>query len=234
MATTARAAALVLVVAGLVGAATAGCSRGDGSGIEEVARLRESQARAAAADAGLGSSVQDFFGQAARAPSARFSATYVSGADRIVVHQVPPRRRVDVVAGGVVREAVVVAEGEAPVRCDRPAGSRWTCTPDPAADAGVGAFSPELVARTVEALADGASSFRTEVVDARIAGVRARCLQSTPLAAAMPATSSQLCIAPDGVPLLLDRGDGSPVLRAVAYLARASRGDVARPDRSSG
>ena len=223
---------VVVVVVGLVGATLAGCSRSDGSELEEVAALRERQARSAAAEAGLDESVQAFLGRAARAPVARFSATYQSGAERIVVHQVPPRRRVDVLVGGVARDAVVVGgDGEEPVRCERPAGKPWTCRLDPDADADVGAFTPELVARTVESLAAGASAFRTTVVDQRVAGVPARCLRSTPLADGS-GTTSQLCIAPDGVPLLLDRGDGSPVLRAVAYVASASDADVRRPDRS--
>lgn len=203
----------------------------------ELADRRAGQAIAAAAEAGLPDDVQELLGTAARAPAASFSATYRAGADRVVVHQRPPRRRVDVVVGGVAREAVVSdAAGE--VRCERPPGASWTCGPVPEGDQGggllgFGAFSPELVARTVEALEDAGGAFRLEVVERRLAGVEATCLHSVPVVAS-GAAPAWLCVAPDGVPLLVDRGDGSPELRAIAYRRGASDDDLARPDRSGG
>ena len=202
----------------------------------ELADRRAGQAIAAAAEAGLPDDVQELLGTATRAPAASFSATYRAGADRVIVHQRPPRRRVDVVVGGVAREAVVSdAAGE--VRCERPPGDPWTCTPVPEGDEGggplgFGAFSPELVARTVEALEDAAGAFSLEVVERRIAGVEATCLHSVPVGAG--AAPAWLCVAPDGVPLLVDHGDGSPELRAIAYRRGASDDDLARPDRSGG
>ena len=215
--------------------ALAGCSRGDDPSRREVADLRARQARAAAADAGLPADVGALLGVAARAPAATFSATYVAGSERIVVHQVPPRRRVDVVVDGSAREAVVIDESAGTaVTCVRPASKPWACESNDAPAGGGfagGAFSPELVARTVEALADGADTYRTSVSSRTVAGVRASCLVSTPVAGVEGATTSQLCVAPDGVPLLVDRGDGAAVLRAVAYRPTAADQDVARPDR---
>jgi hypothetical protein len=163
-----------------------------------------------------------------------FSATYRAGADRIVVHQRPPRRRVDVLAGGVAREAVV-SDGRGEVRCERPAGGGWSCGRVPGGEAGggaggFGAFSPELVARTVEALEEAAGSFTLEVIERRIAGVDASCLRSVPVVEDAGIGPAWLCVTADGVPVLLDRGDGSPELRAVAYRRGASAEDVARPD----
>lgn len=226
------AAALALALA--VGA----CAGEQAPTAAELADRRAGQAVAAAAEAGLPDDVQELLGTATRAPAASFSATYRAGADRIVVHQRPPRRRVDVVVEGVAREAVVSdAEGE--VRCERFPGDPWTCTSVPEDDEGggplgFGAFSPELVARTVEALEDAAGAFRLEVVERRIAGVEATCLHSAPVDARAGAAPAWLCVAPDGVPLLVDRGDGSPELRAIAYRRGASDDDLARPDRSGG
>lgn len=217
--------------------APAACAGDEEATAGALADRRARQAVAAAAEAGLPDEVQELLATAARAPAASFSATYRAGADRVVVHQRPPRRRVDVVVGGVAREAVVSdADGE--VRCERPAGEPWTCTPVPAGDrdggaAGFGAFSPELVARTVEALDDAAGAFTLEVVERRIAGIRASCLRSTPTGDGGHGASSApawLCVAPDGVPLLVDRGDGTPELRAVAYRSGTALDDVRRPD----
>lgn len=218
--------------------ALAGCAGDHEPGAAELADRRARQAVAAAAEAGLPDDVQELLGTAARAPAASFSATYRAGVDRVVVHQRPPRRRVDVIVGGVARESVVSdADGE--VRCERPAGELWTCRPVRAGEAaggtvGFGAFSPELVARTVEALEDAAGAFTLDVVERRIAGVDASCLRSAPAAAAADeergSATAWLCVAPDGVPLLVDRGDGTPELRAIAYRRGASVGDVGRPD----
>jgi hypothetical protein len=227
-------------LAAVLALAAPACGRSGEPSADDLADRRARQAVAAAAEAGLPEEVQDVLGTAARAPSASFSATYRAGADRVVVHQRPPRRRVDVVVGGVAREAVV-SDGDGEVRCQRPAGRPWTCTPAPAGATeagsragGFGAFSPELVARTVEALEDAAGAFTLEVVERRIAGVEASCLRSAPVDGAGDgggdAAPAWLCVAPDGVPLLVDRGDGTPELRAVAYRSGASSDDVARPD----
>ena len=102
-------------------------------------------------------------------------------------------------------------------------------TGDGRSGAGMGAFSPELVARAVEVLEDGAGAFDLEVRTTTMAGTRARCLRSTPTTEA--GTAAELCVSPEGVPLYLDRGDGSPVLRAIAYRPSAAERDVRRPDR---
>lgn len=214
------------------------CVGGQQPSERELADRRAQQAIAAAAEAGLPDDVQELLATAARAPAASFSATYRAGADRVVVHQRPPRRRVDVVVGGLAREAVV-SDGGRDVRCERSDGAPWTCTPLPAGDEGrgaigFGAFSPELVARTVETLEDAAGAFTLEVVGRRIAGVEATCLRSAPAGAGAGAGPAWLCVAPDGVPLLVDRGDGSPELRATAYRRGAADDDLARPDRPAG
>lgn len=229
-----RRATAVALLSCLALVAPVGCSRGDDPSWVEVAGMRERQARAAAAEAGLPAPVQEVLGRAARAPAATFSATYASGSDRLVVTQRPPRRRVDVVGTGGAPLESVVSDGEGgTVRCERAsraAADRWACRAATGASGAVGAFSPELVARTVEALTASASTYRTDVYDLTVAGVHVQCLRSTPVD---PTTGppSQLCVAPDGVPLLLDRGDGTPILRAVAYRPSASAADVARPDR---
>jgi hypothetical protein len=231
-----RRGAAALLCSGLALLAPVGCSRGDDPSWREVADERAAQARSAAATAGLPADVQDVLALAARAPAARFTATYASGAERLVVAQVPPRRRVDVLgAGGTPVESVVTDGDGGAVRCERPGnggggGGRWRCTEVDGEAAAVGAFSPELVARTVEALAASAGAYRTDVYVLTVARVRARCLRSTPVDAAAGGGPSQLCVAADGVPLLLDRGDGTPVLRAVAYRASAADEDVRRPD----
>jgi hypothetical protein len=196
--------------------------------------MRERQARAAAAEAGLPAPVQEVLGRAARAPAATFSATYVSGTDRLVVTQRPPRRRVDVVGKGGSALESVVADGEGEtLRCERAFAARaerWTCKPATGASAEFGAFTPELVARTVEALTASAATYRTDVYELVVAGVHAQCQRSTPV---VPSTGppSPRCVAPDGAPLVLARGDGTPILRALAYRDSASAADVARPDR---
>jgi hypothetical protein len=232
--------------AALVALATlvpAACAGDEGPSASELADRRARQAVDAAAEAGLPDDVQELLGIAARAPAASFSATYRAGADQVVVHQRPPRRRVDVIVGGLAREAIV-SDGDGEVRCERPAGDAWTCTPVPAGDTaagagGFGAFSPELVARTVEALEDAAGQFSLDVVERRIAGVEASCLRSSPTPGAAgtdgdgeDSAPAWLCVAPDGVPLLVDRGDGTAELRAIAYRPAASVDDVARPDTS--
>jgi hypothetical protein len=254
----------VLVVVGLAGVALVGCSRGDDpSAADAVMAQRERQARSAAAEAGLPRDVQSVLGLAARAPAASCVVTYSSGTDRLVVAQRPPRRRVDVLGeGGAPVESVVTDADGGVVGCSRArtgtsSARRWRCRKVAAEAgalpaAGAGAFTPELVARTVEALAAARDAFTVDVYRLRLAGVTATCLRSTPTDPGPPSTSdapsatapttsasasasasvAQLCVAPDGVPLLLDRADGTPVLRAVAYRPSASAADVRRPDHS--
>ena len=233
-----RAAAVVrvLVLALALAALGAGCGSGDDRPSD--ADLRSRQARSAAAEAGLPDEVGDLLALAARAPAARFAATYAAGSERVVVHQVPPRRRVDVVVGGVARESVVVDDagsGSGPgsaVACSRPEGSGWSCEESERSASAVagGPFSPELVARTVDSLQDSADAYDVVVTDREVAGVAARCLVATPRTEGSP---SELCVAAaSGVPLLVDLGDGSPALRAVTYRPTASDDDVRRPDRT--
>ena len=206
-----------------------------------MADQREAQAREVAAEAGLPADVRSLLGSrpgAARAPQATFSASFAAGTGTIVVHQAPPRRRVDVVDAGVARESFVTGDDGRTIRCERPEGRGWTCgetdagSDGPVAGAtGFGAFSPELVARTVEALEEGLAAYDVRVEPLTVAGVQARCLRTVPKSGSGGATAtSRLCISPDGVPVLVERGAGSPVLRAVAYRSRVDADDLRRPD----
>jgi len=217
----------------VVGAGLASGCGTDDDARARIADRRERQARDAAAEAGLAPEVQALLGTAARAVDARFSATFTSGDERVVVHQLPPRRRVDVFVGGIAREAYV-EDGGRSWRCERPVGDEWSCSERASEEApptpALGAFSPELVARTVEALEDGAAAYDLDVHDLRVAGTATRCLRATPRAAPGDVSESRLCVAADGVPLLLDLGQGSTALRAIAYRPAADPRDVERPD----
>lgn len=219
----------------LVTTQVAGCGAAQDPATGRIGALRSSQARDAAREAGLDVAVQDFMARAARGATATFTARYAAGTDRFVVHQRPPDRRVDVQAGGRVVEAVVVA-GDEVVVCERPA-ARWTCEAAAGDDgragpAGVGAFSPEVMARTIEALRDSAGAYTLSVDRRTVAGVAASCLVTETTAAEEDAGGT-FCVAPDGAPLLLATA-GSPVLRAITYRRGAAAADVARPDASPG
>jgi hypothetical protein len=222
-------AAVVAVLLASLIAATAGCSRGDDPEVAKVAALRSTQARRLAADAGLPDDVQRFLGRAAASTGATFTATYVAGADRLVVHQRPPRRRVDTVVGAKTASSVVLDEHGRAFRC-APPGRRWTCHADDAARSTVGAFTPDVVSRTVDALKAATGAYVTSTDTRRIAGTSATCLVSRPTSG--DGAVATFCISPSGVPLLIDEGTGTPSLRALRYRPSASAADVARPDRS--
>ena len=228
----------VLVLSGLVGVLSAGCSRGDDPSaapdVEAVAGRRAAQVRAAALDAGLPAEVADVLARAARAPAATFSAVFaVDGVEgSVVVHQRPPRRRVDVVDGSG-RTVSSFVTGDRPdeaaaVRCERVASGEhagWRCEEagvDGAAGAvpTIGAFDPRAVDRTVEALRSSAAPV---VVERRtVAGVAARCVTAGP--------DDRFCVSPAGVPVLVQRGDGGATLRATTYRDAVDDEDLRRPD----
>jgi hypothetical protein len=213
------------ILFGLVSAACAGCSRGDDSGLEEVVATRSSQARAAAEEAGLPKGVADVVALAARAPAATFSAVYATSEldGTVVVHQRPPRRRVDVVDGSGETVQVFISDGEAAtVACDhRPRG--WHCAPVPVGSgaSSLGAFTPAALDALVAALA-GASPRSVLAESATVAGTRARCVRSGP--------ADRLCVSTTGVPLLIERSDGGSSLRATTYRTAVADDDLRRPD----
>lgn len=213
----------MLVLTGLVAATLVGCSRGDDSSLSQVVSQRAAQARAAARSAGLGDDAADVVARAARAPAATFSAVYeVRGTEgRVVVHQRPPRQRVDAVDGDGRTVSSFVSDGpNGSWSCQRGRGSAWRCVETAASD-GVGAFDPSVVDRTVTALAAADAPVRVERM--RIAGVDAACVRSGP--------SDRFCVSPSGVPLVVERSDGGQSLRVVTYRTTVDTSDLDRPDR---
>lgn len=214
---------MLLVVLGLVGAACAGCSRGDDSAAGRVVAQRAAQARSAAIEAGLGDDVADVVALAARAPAATFSAVYeVPGVPgRVVVHQRPPRRRVDTVDAEGRTVSAFVSDGSA-TSWDCTRRTSWRCAAV-AGSSGAGAFDPALVDRTVAALsATGPTAEPVSVERTTVAGAAAVCVRS--------GATERLCVSPSGVPLLVERA-GAGSLRAVTYRTAVDPDDLRRPDR---
>ena len=215
---------MLLLLCGLAVVACAGCSRGDASGVDEVVVARVSQVRSAARAAGLPAPVVSVMASAAGAPAATFSAVYASGdaSGTVVVHQRPPRRRVDVVdgSGRTVSSFVVEGDGSA-VRCTRQE-SEWECA---AADVDgaepMGAFDPAVLDAAVAALAEASTPVTVERTT--IAGAAARCVRSGP--------ADRFCVSSAGVPLLVERSDGAAPLRATSYRASVTDDELRRPDR---
>lgn len=196
-----------VVAAGLVLAAC-------GGGGDDVGDDRADQVRSSAKEAGLPDDVADLLALAARGDGATFQVSYAGteGA-RLVVSQAPPDRRVDVLDGDVMVESRVLHDQVA-----------YRCEPDTRDGAKPGALSCRRAAGALDAAgtftADALTSFTDQLassrttltvkVDARtIAGVRARCLTSTPKAGTPidgtgPGTDV-LCLSPEGAQLLVDR-----------------------------
>ena len=222
----------VLVLSGLAGVLSAGCSRGDDASVASVAsvvELRVAQVRAAAAEAGLADDVTDVVAAAAGAPAATFSAVFVGGGveGSVVVHQRPPRRRVDVVdgSGRTVTSFVVDGAGSAQ-RCLRGSAGRWRCSPVGGEEAvpPVGAFSPAALDAAISALAEAgadAGAGAVSVERTRVAGAPVACVVSGP--------ADRLCVSRSGVPLLVERSDGTPPLRATAYRTSVDDADLRAP-----
>ena len=215
---------MLFVLFGLVVAAGAGCPRGNGSKLDAVADRRASQVRSAAVDGGLPPPVGDVLATAARAPSATFSAVYSGGGidGSVVVHQRPPQRRVDVVDARGRTVSAFVIDGDEALRCERERRA-WRCSEDDddgAAPPSLGAFDPALLDRTVSALA--ASEIAVTVERVRIAGTAASCVVSGP--------DDRFCVSPSGVPLLVQRADGTLALRATTYRRSVADDDLRRPD----
>src|SRR5438067_2163745 len=104
--------------------------------------------------------------------------------------------------------------------CHRPAGEPWSCQADSQPPPGAGALSLDDGAGAVNSLTQSATAYSMAVEPRRIAGVNGRCLIAIPKArgSGRPET---LCIAPTGVPLLIESG-GAAAVRATKYRPSAS------------
>jgi hypothetical protein len=143
--------------------------------------------------------VQRFLGRAAVGVAATFTVTY-AGADgtRTTLTQRPPQRRVDVVAADTTESVLRLRDGT--YACKQDTGRGWECNrrTDPeagGADPDLGVFAPTNLDETVESLAAARSSYRFSVVDRGLAGTKATCLVTTPIAGG---DADELCIAPTG------------------------------------
>lgn len=187
----------------------------------EAAATRRAQAEDVAAEAGLPDDVRELIGRAAGVVGATFAVTYELGDGGVAdVVQDPPRRRVDIRPAGASQPvtAVVVDEAGRTATCRQ--GTTWACTrQDGSADVTTGPFAGPDLERTISALAASRATYDFSVEDRRIAGVDASCLVTTRKAGAAAdptrGTRGELCVAPDGVPLLVS--GGASTLKAVRY-----------------
>jgi hypothetical protein len=200
-----------------------GCGGGGDSG--HVARTRADQARQVAKDAGLPPDVQGFLAQAATSATRTFTVHYqLADQGTSTVTQDPPRRRVEIVIGkgptAITR--LTLANDDGTFGCTRSAGI-WACqkTSDTADDFGPLALGD--IQQTTEDLGEARRSYRFRVESRTIAATRARCL-ITELKPGQPpdptrGARGELCVSPEGVPLLID--GGTTKITAVRYETRA-------------
>lgn len=203
----ARRAASAVAIAGFV--LVAGC------GGDDTASTRAQQGRDAAANAGLGEEVQDFFALATTSATSTYQVTYPNetGDGRLVVTQDPPNRRVDLVKGTEILESRLVRgevgytclpEGEArELRCERTSGRA----------ALGGTLDPKAIEQTVERLRERAADYTFEVTERALLGVKASCLVTERRAGAPddPASGQKgtICLSPEGALLVVQSGDRS-------------------------
>jgi hypothetical protein len=165
--------------------------------------------------------VQDLLARAAGAVGQSFTVTYrTTQGTTATLTQRPPFKRVDESEGNgtaaIVRTLIVNRDGS--FSCIRRQGS-WTCQRAAGAPATLGTFTPSELKATVDRLASQRAEFRFEVVPRRVAGVKATCLITTPVAATAGSSSGTLCISAQGAPLLVNGSAGR--LEATSYKASA-------------
>lgn len=190
---------------------------GAGCGGDEptAGERRADQARDLAEEAGLPEDVGDLLALAAGAVDATYRVTYEdAGGGTLTVTSGPAGRRLDVTAvepgstEPVTRSQFALDDGA--FTCTEGA-DRWFCAQDDRPPELPGPFAEGDLARTIDALRQGADDFDLRVEEREIAGVTARCL----VADAAGGPTGSLCVSPDGVPLLLERSGDDLV--AIAY-----------------
>ena len=219
--------------------ATAVCAvlAGGCGGGTSLAETRADQARQVAKDAGLPEAVQDVLASAATSATRSFTVTYklaVEGSTTIV--QDPPRRRVELVlgTGPEASTRATITNDEGTFACTRSAGT-WTCRKTPDATDSFGPLAVGDIQRTTADLAAARKSYSFRVETRTIAKTRARCLV-TELRPGQPADPTRgpkgvLCVASDGVPLLIQ--GGQTTVTAVRYRPSADPSAFRLPAKAS-
>lgn len=159
----------------------------------------------------------DLLADAAAGVDATYRVAYEIGTATVEVAQRPPDRRVEVTAADGTVDATFALDGTSYSCTDPPGDDPWRCATlgDPATG---GAFDEAAVAELAGALADGARDYDFTVSSRRLAGTEARCLVTERRPGATGADlgdRAELCVAPSGALLLVERAQGA--VRAVEY-----------------
>lgn len=211
----------------------AGC----GPGGDDTARTRATQARQVAKDAGLPEAVQDVLARAATSAGRTFTVRYdLAVAGSTTITQDPPRRRVELVLGSgpTATTRLTITNDEGTFACTRNEGT-WTCRKTtPAAD-DAGPLAIGDIERTTADLAEARRAYTFRVESRTIAKTKARCLitELRPGQPPDPARGARgvLCVAPEGVPLLIEGGQTS--VKATSYRAEADASAFRLPAKAS-
>lgn len=219
---------LLLLVVGAI--AVAGCGD-DGPAPEE---RRADQVGGAATEAGLPEDVAAFLADAAEG-TGTYRVVYEvadpegGAAQRVVVTQRPPERRVDVERADGTAEVTIGTAAQTTTCARTGADEPFSC--EPAGTPVDGAFDPAVVDALRDALAEQADAYDFVVEDRTILGVAARCLVTTRRAGVddpdLGATGT-LCTSPEGARLLTETPSGT--LRAVEYATDVADDAFALPD----
>lgn len=211
----------------------AGC----GGGGDDAARTRATQARQVAKDAGLPEPVQDLLASAATSASRTFTVRYeLAVAGSTTIAQDPPRRRVELVLGSgpTATTRLTITNDDGTFACTRNE-QRWTCRKTtPAAD-DAGPLAIADIERTTADLAEARKAYTFRVESRTIAKTKAQCLitELRPGQPPDPARGARgvLCVAPEGVPLLIEGGQTS--VKATSYRAEADASAFRLPAKAS-
>jgi hypothetical protein len=206
-----------LVAAAVCTALVAGACGGD----DDVGDTRADQARQVAKDAGLPEPVQEILATAAGSATRTFTVTYklaVEGTTTIV--QDPPRRRVELVlgSGAAATTRATITNDDGTFACTK-TGQAWTCRKTTATAANIGALAVGDIQRTTADLVAARKSYTFRVETRTVAKTRTRCLVTELRPGQQPDPSrgnrGVLCVAEDGVPLLIE--GGQTAVTATAY-----------------
>lgn len=209
------------LVAAVLCAALLGACGGD----DDVGATRADQARQVAADAGLPEPVQDVLASAATSATRTFTVTYklaVEGSTTIV--QDPPRRRIELVlgSGAGVTTRVTITNKDGTFACSKSVDA-WTCRTSTAEAAAFGPLGVGDIQRTTADLVAARKSYTFRVAPRTVAKTRTRCLitELRPGQEPDPTRGNRgvLCVAPEGVPLLIE--GGQTTITATSYRPHA-------------
>lgn len=197
------------------------------SPVERVADERRQQAERVARDAGLPEDVQRFLGDAAEGVGHTFTVVYRGAGDtETTLTQRPPARRIDVVAGTTTES--VLRQDDGTFACRKEGDGPWTCKlqagPAAGPDPDLGVFSSARIADTVRSLNAAKGDYTFSVETRQVAGVKASCLLTTPVAGGTP---DELCISREGALLRVKSKERS--VEAESYKASADAAALRLP-----